>query len=136
MRATARLAPQGQTQWIGGDARRRRKTERGSFSASLLSRETPRSVLGGFAARVAPDLAESPLFGRSRETRLGYHLKRRPAPQSAEGYFRHKGGTLIATRSAGRGWESQFRPFEERESKPQRPRAEGIPSPKATRRAH
>ena len=42
-----RLAPQGQCPNGGGDARRRRKTERGSFSASLLSRKAPRSVLGG-----------------------------------------------------------------------------------------
>ena len=65
----ARLAPQGQCPNLGGDARRRRKTERGSFSAGLLSRETPRSVLGGFAARVAPGLAGSPLETRSTHLR-------------------------------------------------------------------
>ena len=53
-RATARLAPQGQVQWIGGDARQRRKTERGRFGANLFDSELPRSVLGGFAASVAP----------------------------------------------------------------------------------
>ena len=40
------------------------------FRQACLVGKVPRSVLGGFAARVAPDLAESPLFGRSRETRF------------------------------------------------------------------
>ena len=42
----------------GGDARQRRETERGRFGANLFGTEPPRSVLGGFADRAAPDLAE------------------------------------------------------------------------------
>ena len=52
------------------------------------------------------------------------HLKRRP-PSRARGQAGQDGGTLNATRSAGRGWESQSRPLEERGRTTQRPRAEG-----------
>ena len=65
----ARLAPEGQCPSGGGDARRRRKTERGRFGANSFGTEPPRSVLGGFAARVAPDLAGSPLETRSTHLR-------------------------------------------------------------------
>ena len=87
----ARLAPQGQCPNLGGDARRRRKTERGGFSASLLSRETPRSVLGGFAACVAPDLAELSAQDAKHTLAADEHtLKRRPAPDgTSKGNFRH-----------------------------------------------
>ena len=60
-RGTFRAISAGRCPNGGGDARRRRKSERGSFSASLLSRKTPRSVLGGFADRVAPVPTEKPL---------------------------------------------------------------------------
>ena len=54
------------------------------------------------------------------------HLKRRP-PSRARGQAGHGGGTLNATRSAGRGWESQGQSLAERGRTTQRPRAEDIP---------
>ena len=61
---------------------------------------------------------EAHIYGRRT------HLKRRP-PRRARGQARHDGGTLNATRSAGRGWESQGQSLDERERTSQRRRAKG-----------
>ena len=71
-RATARLAPQGQCPNLGGDARRRRKTERGRFGANSFDSELPRSVLGICTARRAPPKAAA---------RVLLRRPRRPRPR-------------------------------------------------------
>ena len=120
----------------------------------MFDSELPRSVLGGFAARVAPYSRRVRLKREAEKKRLGYHLKRRPAPDGepsdSEGSRPQSGRPegarqwpskraikgLLGDNSRkphrARGWESQFRPFEEREAKPNAPRrgyplAEGDP---------
>ena len=69
-----------------GDARQRRKTERGSFLGQpRWTGETPRSVLGGFAACVAPtSRGESVESAKHTSTARRTHHKPRPAPDGAK----------------------------------------------------
>ena len=157
-RATARLAPQGQVQWIGGDARQRRKTERGRFGANLFDSELPRSVLGICTARRAPTKSaarvlprrprrprprgESAIWARLSRRRnsaseakhlpekrgLTNTLKGDPCPMEQTGNQRSLWGQLSQAPS-GAGWESQPRPLEERERTNQRRRWESPKPP-------
>ena len=117
---SARLAPQGLIQLIGGDARRRRKTERGGFSASLLSRKAPRSVLGGVSRPRRPRSRGKSVGNAKHTSTADGHTLKGDRPRRARGQARHNGGTLNATRSAGRGWEFQGQSLEERERTNQR----------------
>ena len=109
--------------WIGGDARRRRKIERGRFGANSFGTEPPRSVLGGFADRVAPDLAGNPLEARSTHLRQDEHtLDRDPRPMAqARATF----GRSKARTNRARGWEAKGNSLGKRNAQRQRPRAEG-----------
>ena len=80
-----------------------------SFSASLLSRETPRSVLGGFAARVAPDLAELSAQG-AKHTSAAKRSHRRPRP-APDGGTHNQGLIGDSSRDIphrAREWKSSF----------------------------
>ena len=59
----------------------RRKTERGRFGANSFGTEPPRSVLGGFAAGVAPVIRGESVGKREARTNADEHtLARDPRP--------------------------------------------------------
>ena len=101
-----------------------------SFSASLLRRKAPRSVLGGFAARVAPDLAGSPLETRST------HLRQTNTPQTATRARWHKQGQLLGEArhdQIGRGNGSpNLARWRNANARPNAPAPRISPSPKAS----
>ena len=106
-----------------------------SFSASLLSRKSAALGFGRPRRPRRPRLAGSPLFGRSREARFDYHLKGATRPAERKGN-QGTGGTFNVTRSAEAGLGVPISLVGESQGTNQRRRAQGIPSPKATRRAH
>ena len=130
--------------WIGGDARRRRESERGTFRANLFAPKVPRSLLGDLVARVAPVFAECPQMVRSRGTRTSNHLRPRPAPDGARkgnfwrtsrlersGNSPSKAKGLRTTKSMRRAQAREARPKGASRSEVARDRARGWEAPEA-----
>ena len=126
MRATARLVPEGQCPSGGGDARRRRKTERGRFGANSFGTEPPRSVLGGVSRPRRPRPRGKSVRNAKHTSTADEHTLKGDRPRRGRIEAQSKAREGQPTRR-GRGWKSQSRPLEERGRTTQRPRAEDIP---------
>ena len=104
MRATARLAPQGQCPNLGGDARRRRKTERGSFSASLLSRKNAALGFGRHKPPASPPTSRRVRYlGEAEKRGLTNTLKGDPRPMESRAIARVADRKAVAPKGHASG---------------------------------
>ena len=94
----------------------RRKTERGRFGANSFGTEPPRSLLGGFAARVAPVIRGESVGWREARTNADEHTLDRDRPDKRKGKHGTRDSQTRHTRLAGRGGKSPKPPLGKREA--------------------
>jgi len=93
------------SQWIGGDARQRRKTERGNFRVNSFDSELPRSVLGGTSRPRRPRLAECPLRSAKHTSTEDETTLKGDRPRRAQGQIKAQGKHTHCNALGGAGWE-------------------------------